>query len=109
MSKQVNDILGDIPGLKKKDKDNRSDSDSTITSASASKNESNTTSNDKSNSNNTKLVLESERKKEKIYRGFYLEQKQIDAIDRLARSTGKDKSEIIRIAIDFLEENVEVK
>ena len=107
MSKQVNDILGDIPGLKKKDKAVKSDSDNTSNSTSQNKSD-----NDikvESNSTSTKLVLESERKEEKVYRGFYFEQKQIDAIDRLARSTGKDKSEIVRIAIDFLEENVEVK
>jgi hypothetical protein len=103
LSKQVNDILGDIPGLKKKNKVNKN------TSASTSKNKSNNNSKVDRDSTSTKLVLESERKEEKIYRGFYFEQKQIDAIDRLARSTGKDKSEIVRIAIDFLEENVEVK
>jgi hypothetical protein len=103
LSKQVNDILGEIPGLKKKDKVNKN------TSTSTSKNKINNDSESKKDSTGNKLVLESERKEEKVYRGFYFEQKQIDAIDRLARITGKDKSEIVRIAIDFLEDNVEVK
>lgn len=65
---------------------------------------------DSDNDNTNKPVLEIEKKNnERKLAGFYLDKKQIKSIDGLVKKTGKDKSFIVRTAIDYFVENVEIK
>lgn len=74
----------------------------------------NTNANDNINENINKdinkPVLEIEKKTNtRKLAGFYLDEKQIKSIDKLVKETGKDKSFIVRMAIDYFVENVEIK
>lgn len=55
----------------------------------------------------SRLTLKRKEKKKKISRNYVLKQKHIDFIDRAARKTQRNKSEIVQIALEYLEENIE--
>jgi len=54
-------------------------------------------------------ISKEETTSKKIKRTYYLYEENDEKISKLARKSGKDKSELIRIAIDFLYDNVEIK
>ena len=60
----------------------------------------------KINSNSIKITRKKEN--EKKSRNYILKQKHIDFVDRVARRTQRDKSEIVQIALEYLEENIEL-
>ena len=57
-------------------------------------------------SNSIKITRKKEN--EKKSRNYILKQKHIDFVDRVARRTQRDKSEIVQIALEYLEENIEL-
>lgn len=65
----------------------------------------NSAENGKKRDNN--ITLTRKKEEEKISRNYILKQEHIDFIDRAARRTGREKSEIVRIALEYLEENID--
>jgi len=62
-----------------------------------------------SNSNKKITLSKGKNKPKKIKRTYYIYEENDEKISKLARESGKDKSELIRIAIDFLYDNVDIK
>ena len=60
----------------------------------------------KINSNSIKITRKENN--EKKSRNYILKQRHIDFVDRVARRTQRDKSEIVQIALEYLEENIEL-
>ena len=54
-------------------------------------------------------ISKEENSQKKIKRTYYIYEENDEKISKLARRSGKDKSELVRIAIDFLYDNVEIK
>lgn len=53
------------------------------------------------------LTLTRKEEEKKISRNYILKQDHINFIDRAARKTGREKSEIVRIALEYLEKNID--
>jgi len=54
-------------------------------------------------------ISKEENSQKKIKRTYYIYEENDEKISKLSRRSGKDKSELVRIAIDFLYDNVEIK
>jgi len=94
---------GDIFEELKKEKQQSDDSTNTSTEVS-----SNTDVNTETDSED-KITINSLEKKEKVQRSFYISPQQDRNLEKLKARTGRDKSELVRIALDYMFENVEVK
>jgi protein tyrosine phosphatase len=66
--------------------------------------------NNKSSKKPTTFKLSKEKKEpKKIKRTYYIYEEDDEKLNELARHSGKDKSELVRIAIGFLYDNAEVE
>jgi len=69
------------------------------------------TKNDKKTAKKNKgngFILSIKEEEVKKSRNYILKQKHIDFVDSVARRTQRDKSEIVQIALEYLEENIEI-
>lgn len=68
--------------------------------------------NDKNNVNvkeDGTITITSKEKEEKLKRTYYIDPDNANKIDWASRKTGRDKSEIVRIALNYFFENAEIK
>jgi len=84
---------------KKKPEGNSNNSSSSKTNGS-----SNTSTNNKPN-----LTINSKENKNRIQRSFYITPRLDRELEKLKAQTGRDKSELVRIALNHMVKNVEVK
>ena len=62
-----------------------------------------------SSNTNTNFTIGSKKDKNRIQRSFYITPQLDRDLDKLKAKTGRDKSELVRIALSHMVENVKVK
>lgn len=71
--------------------------------------DSNGNANDNINADTNKIILKKEKSSNVELVGVYLKGEQIKKLNELAKKSNKNKSEIARLAIDYLYDNVEIQ
>jgi len=102
--KQVDMVLNSIKKEKKIPKDNEQDKKEKDKESRPQE-----PNNNKDNDTNG-IVIEPDRKKNtKTYRGYYLENNNLKRLNSISEQTGKDKSQLVNMALNFFFDNLTIK
>ena len=104
------DIFDDLKKEKNKSKSIKNKNESKNNSSTSNSSSSNTNGNSNTSTNNeTNLTINSKENKNRIQRSFYITPRLDRELEKLKAQTGRDKSELVRIALNHMVKNVEVK
>lgn len=106
--KQVDMVLNSIKKDKKtKNNDNSKKPDKEVKEKSEQRFQEKTTE-DKTN-NGIVIEPDKENKYTKTYRGYYLENINLKKLNKVSQQTGKDKSQLVNMALEFFFDNLTIK
>ena len=102
------DIFDDLKKEKNKSKSKKNKNESKSNTSNSSSSDTNTSSNASTN-NETNFTINNKENENRIQRSFYITPRLDRELEKLKAQTGRDKSELVRIALNHMVKNVEVK